>query len=78
VVHGYPGRDRGRVRVVAEQDDDHVVITVEDDGDGMPTEGPESKWRLGLSTIAKLADDLEVDQRHRGHRLVMRFPARPL
>lgn len=37
LVHGFEGRVEGRVHVVAERDGDEVLITVSDDGVGMPT-----------------------------------------
>lgn len=70
LVHGFDGRDHGRVRVVAEQEGDEVRITVSDDGVGMPA-----------TTLAHIFDPFFTTRLGRGgsglglsicHRLVAR------
>ncbi|HEV2062093.1 MAG TPA: ATP-binding protein [Solirubrobacteraceae bacterium] len=74
VTHGYRGRPAGSVRVRAARREAELVVTVEDDGEGMP---PQERTQngFGLPTIEKLADEVAIDSERGGTRVVMRFPA---
>ena len=74
VTHGYRARPAGRVRVRADRADADLVVVVEDDGEGMPPTG-RTPSGLGLPTIEKLADEVEIESKRGGTRVVMRFPA---
>ena len=59
VLHGYPDRPVGSFRVVAENTNGTVRVTVTDDGCGMVPD-PDSPGRgFGLPVIAALSDVLE-------------------
>ncbi len=77
--HAFTGRDRGEVGIGFYADGDQYVLTVHDDGTGLPEDvdlqRPES---LGLQVVASLVQQLDgtvqVD-RQRGSRYTISFPA---
>ena len=60
VLHAYRDGRPGGVRVTAEHDGEHVVLTVTDDGCGMSPRSDSPGLGLGLPLIATLAEDVEV------------------
>jgi anti-sigma regulatory factor (Ser/Thr protein kinase) len=81
VVHAY--RDRGpadapgRVRVALTLHDDAAWVAVADEGAGMAPRADSPGLGMGLSLIANLCDELEIEQRHDGTRIHMRFAFDP-
>lgn len=84
VRHAYPA-DRGVVRVGYDVSPDRIVITVEDDGSGVPenagtddpldaAEPPESG--MGLAIIRAVVDELELEERIGGQGTVVRMTKR--
>ena len=55
--HAFPGGRSGLVAVTASHDDGQGVLTVADNGVGLPAE-PASRRSLGLTIIAKLVDQI--------------------
>jgi serine/threonine-protein kinase RsbW len=79
IVHAYRGPDHGRdpvVRVAAAVEHDHLRVVVADDGVGMSQRPDSPGLGLGLGLIADAADELHIEQRGPGTRLVMRFTLR--
>lgn len=58
--HAFPGRDRGVIKIEVRQMDDRVVVTVTDDGVGMP-EGldPNTSSSLGMQLVGMLSKQLD-------------------
>ena len=77
VVHAYrdrgPADEPGRVRVAVTVHDDAASVVVADEGVGMVPRADSPGLGLGLSLIAGLCDGLEIEQRHDGTRIHMRF-----
>jgi serine/threonine-protein kinase RsbW len=77
VVHAYHGRDStgepGRVRLTLDLDADGAWVVVADDGLGMAPRADSPGLGLGLSLIANVCDELEIDQRADGTTVHMRF-----
>ena len=77
VVHAYRDRDSsaepGRVRLTLDLDAGGVWVVVADDGLGMAPRTDTPGLGLGLSLIANLCDELEIDQRVDGTTVQMRF-----
>jgi serine/threonine-protein kinase RsbW len=77
VVHAYRDRDSsaepGRVRLALDLDAGGVLVVVADDGLGMAPRSDTPGLGLGLSLIANLCDELEIDQRVDGTTVQMRF-----
>jgi anti-sigma regulatory factor (Ser/Thr protein kinase) len=75
VVHAYRGASGGdavfRLEVVVEPE--HLRVVVADDGLGMAPRPDSPGLGLGLALIAEATDGLEIEERERGTRLVMRF-----
>jgi serine/threonine-protein kinase RsbW len=77
VVHAY--RDAGAedepgpVRVSVIVEDDAAWVTVADEGAGMAPRVDSPGLGMGLSLIAGSCDGLEIEQRHDGTRIHMRF-----
>jgi len=79
--HGFPGNRRGEIKIVlAHEVDDHAILSVSDDGVGLPEElDLERTGTLGLQMVSLLADQLGgtiTIQRADPTRFVMRFPVR--
>ena len=77
VVHAYRDResidDPGRVRLTLDLDASGAWIVVADDGLGMSPRADSPGLGLGLSLIANLCADLEIEQRADGTTVHMRF-----
>ena len=77
VVHAYrdrgPADDPGRVRVALTVHGDAAWVVVADEGGGMAPRADSPGLGLGLSLIASLCDELEIEQRDDGTRIHMRF-----
>jgi len=74
VVHAYRDRDEpGRLHVAVTIADDAVWVVVGDDGTGMAPRADSPGLGLGLSLMAGVCDELEVEQRDDGTRVHMRF-----
>jgi anti-sigma regulatory factor (Ser/Thr protein kinase) len=72
VVHAYPDRAPGQVRLEASLEDELLTVVVADDGVGMSSGRGSSGLGEGLAVIRRLARELEVPSRA-GTRLVMRL-----
>jgi two-component sensor histidine kinase len=55
--HAFPNRRRGTVTVTARQEGDHGVLTIADNGVGLPPE-PTGKRPLGLTLVTKLVEQI--------------------
>ena len=75
VVHGYRGGQPGPVTVVAEAEEDHLRVTVRDDGCGLGPRTDSPGAGLGLPLIAEVAESVSVctGQDGRGTVLSMTF-----
>ncbi|MBI5106018.1 MAG: ATP-binding protein [Solirubrobacterales bacterium] len=76
VVHAYVDRAHpGPVELRARRTADAIVVTIVDEGHGMQPRPDRTGIGIGLSTIARLADDLTLGRGAggRGARLEMRF-----
>ena len=73
VVHAYPDRPDGHVRVHATQEPGALLIIVSDDGQGMAARSDHRGLGVGLSLIARLCSSLQIDGDGVGTRLTMRF-----
>lgn len=75
VIHAFRDREPGTIQVRAFVDDEHVVVSISDDGVGV-TPNPDSPGLgLGLALIGSLTDGVEMNRGSgRGTTLVMRFP----
>jgi serine/threonine-protein kinase RsbW len=77
VVHAYrdagPADDPGRVRVALTIEDAAALVVVSDEGAGMAPRADSPGLGMGLSLIAGVCDELEIEQRHDGTRIHMRF-----
>jgi PAS domain S-box-containing protein len=56
--HAFVGRERGRLHIAMCQVDDHYVLTVSDDGIGMPAEERGNKTSLGMQIVRTKVQDL--------------------
>jgi serine/threonine-protein kinase RsbW len=80
VVHAY--RDRGpadapgRIRIAVRIEADAAWVVVADEGIGMAPRADSPGLGMGLSLIASVSDALEIEQRHDGTRVHMRFVLR--
>jgi anti-sigma regulatory factor (Ser/Thr protein kinase) len=72
VVHAYPDRAPGQVRLEAWLEDELLTVVVADDGVGMSSGRRSPGLGAGLALIRRLAGDVEVHCRG-GTRLVMRL-----
>jgi anti-sigma regulatory factor (Ser/Thr protein kinase) len=73
VVHAYPDRAPGQVRVEASLEDGLLTVVVADDGVGMSTGRRSQGLGEGLAIIRRLAWQVEVAHGRAGTRLVMRL-----
>ena len=77
VVHAYrdrgPAEDPGPIRLALRIEDDAAWVLVADDGVGMAPRTDSPGLGMGLSLIARVCDRLEIEQRHDGTRVHMRF-----
>jgi serine/threonine-protein kinase RsbW len=77
VVHAYrdrgPAEEPGPIRVALRIEDDAAWVVVADDGVGMAPRTDSPGLGMGLSLIARVCDELEIEQRHDGTRVRMRF-----
>jgi anti-sigma regulatory factor (Ser/Thr protein kinase) len=77
VVHAYrhraPADEPGRVRVGVAIESDAAWVVVADDGIGMAPRTDSPGLGMGLPVIAGVCDALEIEQRHDGTRIHMRF-----
>jgi anti-sigma regulatory factor (Ser/Thr protein kinase) len=73
VVHAYPDRPGGHVRVHASQEPGALLIIVSDDGQGMATRSDRGGLGVGLTLIARLCNSLQIDVHGAGTRVTMRF-----
>jgi two-component sensor histidine kinase len=74
--HAFPGTRRGRVTVRSSVEDDHGMLSIEDDGIGLPPEET-LRRRLGLTIVGKLAQQIggTIEQpAPGGSRFSIRFP----
>jgi anti-sigma regulatory factor (Ser/Thr protein kinase) len=72
VLHAYPDRLGGHVRVRVSVEPLALLIVVSDDGRGMAARSPSRGLGVGLVLIARLCNALEIDGAG-GTRLTMRF-----
>jgi serine/threonine-protein kinase RsbW/stage II sporulation protein AB (anti-sigma F factor) len=72
VIHAYPDRAPGQVRLEAWLDDELLTVVVADDGVGMSSGRGSHGLGEGLALIRRLAREVEVNSRG-GTRLVMRL-----
>lgn len=72
VVHAYPDRASGQVRLEAWLEDGLLTVVVADDGVGMSSGRGSQGLGEGLAVIRRLAWEVEVQSRG-GTRLVMRL-----
>jgi anti-sigma regulatory factor (Ser/Thr protein kinase) len=72
VVHAYPDRAPGQVRLQAWLEDELLTVVVADDGVGMSSRRGSRGLGEGLAVIRRLAREVEVHSRG-GTRLVMRL-----
>jgi anti-sigma regulatory factor (Ser/Thr protein kinase) len=72
VVHAYPDRAPGQVRLRARLDDELLTVVVADDGVGVSSGRGSDGLGQGLAVIRRLARELEVHSQG-GTRLVMRL-----
>jgi serine/threonine-protein kinase RsbW/stage II sporulation protein AB (anti-sigma F factor) len=72
VVHAYPDRAPGQVRLEAWLEDELLTVVVADDGVGMSAGRDSPGLGEGLAVIRRLAREVEV-QSEGGTRLVMRL-----
>ena len=73
VVHAYPDRPGGHVRVHATPARGALLITVSDDGQGIATPSERGGLGVGLTLIARLCSSLQIDGDGGGTRVTMRF-----
>jgi anti-sigma regulatory factor (Ser/Thr protein kinase) len=77
VVHAYrhcgETEAPGRIRVALNLKEDAACVIVADDGLGMAPNPSSPGLGLGLSLIASMCDELEIDERGSGTRVRMRF-----
>jgi serine/threonine-protein kinase RsbW len=77
VVHAYrdtgPADGPGRIRVALTIEDEAALVVVSDEGAGMAPRGDRPGLGMGLSLIASVCDELEIEQRDDGTRVHMRF-----
>jgi two-component sensor histidine kinase len=78
--HAFQGRRSGQIAVMARQDGGTGILTIEDDGVGLPPEQQGSKRSLGLTLVRKLVEqiggELEVPPPGQS-RYQVRFPLVP-
>jgi serine/threonine-protein kinase RsbW len=81
VVHAYrdrrPADGPGPIRIALRIEDDAAWVVVADDGVGMAPRADSPGLGMGLSLIASVCDELEIEQRHDGTRVHMRFGLGP-
>ena len=77
VVHAYRDRgaaeEPGRIRVALAMSEDAACVVVADEGLGMAPRPDSPGLGLGLSLIATMCDELQIDERVAGTRVRMRF-----
>jgi serine/threonine-protein kinase RsbW len=77
VVHAYRDRgpvdEPGRVRLALTIEDGAAWVAVADEGAGMAPRADSPGLGMGLSLIASVCDELEIEQRRDGTRVLMRF-----
>ena len=57
--YAFPGRRRGTIAVSAHSDGEHGILTVADDGVGLPESPlPQGRRSLGLTLVSKLAEQI--------------------
>lgn len=79
VMHAYPGRDDGVLRVTGEVDGSRLSINVRDDGRGIRPRPDSPGLGIGLPLIVALTEELEIATSSRGWNNVrMTFRSRPL
>jgi serine/threonine-protein kinase RsbW/stage II sporulation protein AB (anti-sigma F factor) len=77
VLHAYRGGESGDMRVVACAEPNRLVVVVRDYGCGMSPRLDSPGLGMGLSIIARLADEVNVERpADGGTRLRMHFEAR--
>jgi GAF domain-containing protein/anti-sigma regulatory factor (Ser/Thr protein kinase) len=60
VVHGFVGREPGKVRVIAEPADEEIVVRVLDDGRGMQPRPDSPGLGMGLPLMGQLTSTLDI------------------
>ena len=73
VVHAYPDRPDGHVRVHASREPGALLIIVSDDGQGIAARSDRGGLGVGLSLIARLCSSLQIDGDGGGTRVTTRF-----
>ena len=71
VVHGYRDGTPGPVTVAAEAGDEHLWVTVSDDGVGIAPRADSPGAGLGLPLIAQVAESVSVSCGRAGHGTVL-------
>ena len=55
IEHGFAGQNEGRIQIKLVDEGDHVIITIEDDGHGLPDDfNPQASANLGLQIVRTL------------------------
>ena len=74
VIHAFRDRKPGQIDVRAIVEDDHVVVSISDDGIGVMPNPQSPGLGLGLALIGSLADGVELRKKPgHGTTLIMRF-----
>lgn len=73
VLHAYRDREPGRMHVLASLDGRTLRVVVCDDGGGVRPRTDSPGLGLGLSLIAAMADDLQIEAEDGANRVAMRF-----
>lgn len=60
LMHAWPKGAGGRIEVALSRDSGGVVLTIRDDGSGIPADGEGDETGFGLSLIRAVADEVDV------------------
>lgn len=74
--HAFSDRDQGEVRVTLTRDDDHVIVSVADDGAGLPADHAAGKG-YGMKLVNMMVEKIEgelLTENNNGARFTIRAP----
>ncbi len=85
VLHGFAGRDEGQVRIQATRARDELVLTIRDNGQGVPSDFDSNRdAHLGLEVVRRLGEQelggsvsIGPNPEGAGTQTVLRFPYQP-